>query len=335
MIPGWEGVISESHIQVDQITGSYTNSVFCVKKNLRDEKPQKVLLRVYGNGVDQLINREGELQILRMLSSVNIGPQLLGIFKNGRFEQFLDSKPLTKDDLCMAPVSRHIACRMFQLHNIVNTFPPKKDVIPEVWVNIDRWYPLACKAVESDNKEALRLLNLLKDEIPRLKSILSKVNSPIVFAHNDTQYGNILRLADESNQLVVVDFEYAGYNYRGFDIGNHFCEWSYDYNGPEPHVFHRDWFPTEDKQYNFLSAYLEAQDQELGLVTTRDQLTLQRMRVECNAFSLASHVLWGVWGIIQAAQSEISFDYRSYGIQRLQAFEDFKEGIYNQILEYF
>lgn len=35
-------------------------------------------------------------------------------------------------------------------------------------------------------------------------------------------------------KLVLIDFEYCAYNYRGFDIANHFQEWSYDYTNPEP-----------------------------------------------------------------------------------------------------
>ena len=30
-------------------------------------------------------------------------------------------------------------------------------------------------------------------------------------------------------KLVIIDFEYCSYNYRGFDVANHFCEWMYDY----------------------------------------------------------------------------------------------------------
>ncbi|CAG8543327.1 4304_t:CDS:2 [Acaulospora colombiana] len=340
MLPGWDDVTDESHIDIERVSGAFTNSVFFVTKKPRctKTKPQKVILRIYGNGIDQLVEREKELVWLRMLSTVKIGPQLLGTFKNGRIEEYYESTTLTKDDIRMAPISRHIASRMFQFHNIVKIFPPRDDANPEVWVNIDRWYPLACKIFRSsENKEALDLLNLLRDEIPRLKVMLSKIDSPIVFAHNDTQYGNILRLADGSNQLVVVDFEYAGYNYRGFDIGNHFCEWAYDYSGPDPHVLHRDWYPNEEEQLNFLEAYLETQDQESGSTkfSSKDQSLLQKMLVECNAFALASHMMWGIWGLVQSFQSEIEFDYLSYGIQRLNAFNDLKEEHYRQIKHHY
>ena len=38
-------------------------------------------------------------------------------------------------------------------------------------------------------------------------------NSPIVFSHNDFQPGNLLKLADK-DEIVLIDYEYANYNYR-------------------------------------------------------------------------------------------------------------------------
>lgn len=45
----------------------------------------------------------------------------------------------------------------------------------------------------------------------------------------ETDYENI-----SSDNLVIIDFEYCSYNYRGFDFANHFCEWVYDYSNEEP-----------------------------------------------------------------------------------------------------
>lgn len=28
------------------------------------------------------------------------------------------------------------------------------------------------------------------------------------------------------DSIQFIDYEYSCYNYRGFDIGNHFCEWA-------------------------------------------------------------------------------------------------------------
>ena len=88
------------------------------------------------------------------------------------------------------------------------------------------------------------------------REFLVSIKSPVLFCHNDLQEGNILLRLDsrESNQtepeLVVIDFEFCSYNYRGFDIANHMCEWIYDYTNDNAPYFWaaHDRFPTIEQQ---------------------------------------------------------------------------------------
>jgi thiamine kinase-like enzyme len=50
-----------------------------------------------------------------------------------------------------------------------------------------------------------------------VKATLLSLNSPVVLSHNDLLHANIMMLEDGSLQLI--DFEYGGTNYRGFDLG--------------------------------------------------------------------------------------------------------------------
>lgn len=82
---------------------------------------------------------------------------------------------------------------------------------------------------------------------------LTKLRSPVVFCHNDLQEGNILMKENETSgcrSLCLIDYEYCAYNYRGFDIANHFVEWTYDYTNPTCPYFsvNRDLFPSIDQQ---------------------------------------------------------------------------------------
>lgn len=49
-----------------------------------------------------------------------------------------------------------------------------------------------------------------------------------------------------------MQFEYGGYNYRGFDIANHFCE----HAGYEP--VYTVSYPDKAKQLHFLKEYFDA-----------------------------------------------------------------------------
>lgn len=63
----------------------------------------------------------------------------------------------------------------------------------------------------------------IEDEIQFLKDKLEQSSNPIVFAHNDLLLGNVI-YTESTNSVTFIDYEYAGYNYQAFDIGNHFAE---------------------------------------------------------------------------------------------------------------
>lgn len=86
-----------------------------------------------------MIDREAELQILRRLRRKKIGPNLLGTFINGRFEQFFHARTLTAKDLRVPQTSRQIAKRMRELHDGVELLEEERDAGPFVWQNWDKW----------------------------------------------------------------------------------------------------------------------------------------------------------------------------------------------------
>lgn len=127
------------------------------------------------------------------------------------------------------------------------------------------------------------------------------------------QYGNILKMED-TGDLVVVDFEYAGYNPRGYDLANHFCEWMYDYHGEDPASMKQHLFPTEQEQVRFLQAYLDREN-------AASSVSVKELQAETEKWVMASHLHWGLWGLVQSqVQKEIDFDYFAYSIERLDAF---------------
>lgn len=82
------------------------------------------------------------------------------------------------------------------------------------------------------------------------------MNSPLVFCHNDLQGGNILVRNDVDfsksidDSIVVIDYEFCCYNFRGFDIANHLCEWTYDYNRSDNpfYTLKEENYPSKEKQ---------------------------------------------------------------------------------------
>lgn len=316
---------------VDQVTGVYHNPF---KRTYHYKVPNKVLLRVYGPQASHLIDRDAELAVLARLSLRKIGPKLLGTFTNGRFEQFLHARPLTKEELRDPEVSVQIAKRMRELHDGIPLLDEERSKGPTVWRNLTSW---AAQARERLDALAAREPGAVKrvlgvdtvDEfyaaIDKYKAWLYKqqaltdenVKEQLVFAHNDTQYGNLLRLLpppgspllrprNEHKQIVVIDFEYSGANVRGYDIANHFAEWMSDYHADkEPHHAFEDKFPSRREQLNLIHGYVEhgcAADLEFDDDKIAQETT--QLVTQCNVWRPAVNAHWCIWGIVQAVVDE-------------------------------
>jgi thiamine kinase-like enzyme len=126
--------------------------------------------------------------------------------------------------------------------------------------------------------------------------------------------------------ILIIDFEYSGISYRGYDIGNHFCEWMADYHCDKPHELDPKRYPSKKEQLAFLSSYVaayEAHDQVTLSEDERERL-VHGLYLEANKYGLMSHVVWGLWGLLQSINSTIQFDYFAYGMQRLWMFHDLR-----------
>merc|ERR1711966_118186 len=79
---------------------------------------------------------------------------------------------------------------------------------------------------------------------------------PAAFCNNDLLGGNILR-HQATGQIQLIDFEYGGCNFRGFEIANHWNEWA---GGTQAEMNGRceyNRFPSPQQQRTFCRHYLE------------------------------------------------------------------------------
>lgn len=81
--------------------------------------------------------------------------------------------------------------------------------------------------IEEYNCETLKKYDI-RHEIEWIKKRIIEIDSPILFCHNDFHAANILVTQPNNNsdeRIVLCDFEYSGYSYRGLDFGTLFIEW--------------------------------------------------------------------------------------------------------------
>ena len=103
-----------------------------------------------------------------------------------------------------------------------------------LWDTMGKWMSNMKLILADDAHAAVKSISAgqLDAEMGWMRQYLAQLKSPVVFCHNDLQEGNILireSAHTREDRLVIIDFEYCSYNYRGFDVANHLCEWMYEY----------------------------------------------------------------------------------------------------------
>lgn len=358
-LPGAWKFLEEERFHITVIRGGLSNMLFhCSLPD--DEKclgnePRSVLLRLYGailqmscnKGENQEMQRENFFQVTSLqairrgaaamvmesvmfaiLAERSLGPKLYGILPQGRLEEFIPSRKLETNELGLPEISAEIAEKMARFHGM--SMPFNKE--PK-WLfgTMDKYLKQVLK-IKFTRESHIRKLNKflsynLPKEMDTLRSLLESTPSPVVFCHNDCQEGNVLLLEgrehSEKQKLMLIDFEYSSYNYRGFDIGNHFCEWMYDYTNEKFPFFKASFsnYPSKKQQLHFISNYMAEFQPGFENLSNEERSKIENeMLIEVNRFALASHLFWGLWSIIQAKISSIEFGYMDYATARFDAY---------------
>ncbi|KAK9410138.1 choline kinase alpha [Crotalus adamanteus] len=346
----WRG-LREDQLRITPIRGGLSNMLFQCSlpdtiETVADE-PRTILLRLYGailqmrscnKGGSGQAQKENDLQgaeavvlesvMFAILAERALGPKLYGIFPQGRLEEFIPSRKLDTEELSVPDISAEIAEKMAKFHGMKMPFNKE----PKWLFGTMEKYLNQVMRIKFTRESRVRKLNKilsynLPQEMKNLRSLLEATPSPVVFCHNDCQEGNILLLDgredSEKQKLMLIDFEYSSYNYRGFDIANHFCEWMYDYVHEKYPFFKANFmnYPTKKQQLHFITSYLSASQSGFENLSHEDKSKIEEdMLVEVNRFALASHIFWGLWSIIQAKISSIEFGYMDYALSRFDAY---------------
>ncbi|XP_054280385.1 choline/ethanolamine kinase-like [Macrosteles quadrilineatus] len=351
-LPGAWRNIQYTDLLVDRVSGGLSNLLYCCQladhvKSFEQE-PRKCLIRFYGQ-----VNRERALEtlitecmILTLLSERQQGPRLYGVFPGGRLEEYIAARSLLTKELAVPAISEGIAQNLATMHLMdvpMNKSPSR------MWNLMERWLETAEYLVEqgfSDNADwenmILKLQELdVRAEYNWLRNILKEVSSPVVFCHNDLQEGNILLRQSEdgsdppldhvtADDLVFIDYEYCSYNWRGFDMANHFLEWMYDYkNDSHPYFWARpvERHATKDQKERFVNAYLETLKNSPGY-KEKPEDTVENIMKEIEFYTLASHLFWAFWSVVSNSKMfsrEVEFDYWCYGERRFDGYFNQKQ----------
>ncbi|KAK1662144.1 hypothetical protein QYE76_050303 [Lolium multiflorum] len=305
----WGADVDPAALAVSQLKGALTNEVFRVTWPGGEGDPRKVLVRIYGQGVDVFFDRADEVRTFECMSRHGQGPRLLGRFPQGRVEEFINARTLSAPDLRDQEISVLIARKLREFHDL--DMPGPKDV--SLWQRLRRWLEEARGRCSAEEFKEFRL-DSLGGEIAELEKALSAVDRGVVFCHNDLQYGNIM-IYEETRQVTLIDYEYASFNPVAFDIANHFCEFAADYHTATPHVMDFTKYPDTDEQRRFIQTYLGSSG---GNPSDTEVETLLDSVAK---YTLASQLFWGLWGIVSGhVNKNIDFEYKEYARQRFNQY---------------
>uniref|UniRef100_A0A0D6R8Q4 Choline kinase N-terminal domain-containing protein n=1 Tax=Araucaria cunninghamii TaxID=56994 RepID=A0A0D6R8Q4_ARACU len=304
----WDGVADTKEIILKPLNGSMTNRVYeCHWRWREDNAPKKVLVRIYGHGAKLLFDRESEVRAFERMSQLGQGPRLLGRFPSGRLEEFLNARTLSAPDLRDPNISQKIAVKLHEFHNL----DIEGSSHPRLWERLSDWLENSRRLSKPGIIEEFQL-NGLQAEITKLKTAISKPGERVGFCHNDLQYGNIM-IDEKDGNITLIDYEYATYNPVAFDIANHFCEMMADYHTETPHLLHQKKYPDFAERQRFVECYLKASGNE-------DDCEVEKLIKDIDHYVLASHIHWGLWGILSANVAEIDFDYLGYARERFKLY---------------
>jgi thiamine kinase-like enzyme len=323
-----------------------------MKEQQRQAEPRTLFIRVVER--DGLyFDRKREAAIFQEINRSGQGPRLYGIEGVYRVEEFIvGSRNLLNNEMNLPETRRKVAFALANFHSLKPDSLPKIPLIENLNEAkggiLDTYHE---KVAEEERKGTLTAEEraLIKDisvlatreERNFLHGIAPDKEKSLVFSHNDLLAANIL--VKDDGELMFIDYEYATYNYRCFDIGNYINETMMDYSHPQEPFFRLrpDLEFTQKDVEDFVFHYAVfslALKRELQLETAEMHMALRNgfgparrselesidiVRHECKQLieeiksaRMMSHAYWSIWAIIFSKNPDINFDYVKYAHAR-------------------
>lgn len=288
-ILGWE---KETATATEQFTNALSNHVFLIKRGCKT-----VVLRIFGS-VDQ--STLDSVRVFELLSAAGIAPTSLGLFLNGRVEQYLvgyvaiDSLPV------MERYADGIAREMARFHDLATrALGDGGAAVESLGGRLRRWRA----EVEALDLEMDWVRDgLLKVDVEGMIGSIDGFEEAVL--HGDLQAGNIMVPKDDKSPVRLIDFEYLCSGPISFDLSNHFLEWSWsgDYSVLD---FREERWPSLAQRRRFVSAYVAARHWSGGV---------DRLLAEVDVCVRVSHFHWALWGLLEGTrrQGSATWDYTGY-----------------------
>ncbi|CAF3260125.1 unnamed protein product [Rotaria socialis] len=307
--PDW----NSSNTRLVTFTEGLTNVIVGLFDNRNpDDESKTLIIKIYGAQTESFIDRESEINAMKILSEHGVFSQRILIqFNNGIIYEYASGQTCSRENVRKENIVRLIALKLAQMHNV----PVQRAEKPYIIISLRRFIQLLdgssfdLSSIRSD-------VDAIEERIlPRLISN-AELGKDLVLCHNDLLVKNII-YNEKTATVSFIDFEYAHFNYALFDIANHFVE----YAGVDNADF--TIYPGREEQKKWLEIYFQARGMSQKIID--DDLCHL-----VDQFSALAQLMWGLWGLVQARISQLDFDYVNYAKMRLDCYENLRSKLFEK-----
>ncbi|XP_054157309.1 choline kinase alpha-like [Oppia nitens] len=290
------------------------------KSDDKQEVPQQVAVRLYGpkyfNNKDCDGNeRLTDVVIALMVSQNKLGPKIYGIFDGGQIQAFYKHKQFKVDEQKDPKLVTELFQKLARVHAL--DVPIKKchwslKEMHRFYYNFINKTELKCLV----DKLEVFIENDLKVEMDWIRGVVEKTNSPLVFTHNDFRSSNIMVLEDKNvesgEQIVLCDFEYSSYGYRGQDFGIIISEWGRTMNDIKKPLT----LPNDSTLRQIFDIYIKETERLIGKeYCEANRFTLDVIIKEAKVFALYMQIWFIVFTLGNEDQSQELFTNNDFILQ--------------------
>jgi len=152
LLPGWDA-LSDQSMEVTTVSGGITNLLVKVTP-VSASGLHPVVVRIFGANTDKIIDRAEELRKLLKLNASGFGAKVLGVFGNGRIEEFLQGRVVDLEELQLPDIQRKIAIRLAEFHSLISIAPTQECTF---WDTLADWMSQAKELKLDDPKKQAEL----------------------------------------------------------------------------------------------------------------------------------------------------------------------------------
>jgi thiamine kinase-like enzyme len=266
-VPGWEG----RKFRYRPVAGGISN----INWRVADGEGREYFLKVPGRGTEMFVSRDAANEASRLAQACGFGVEVVEFLPEEGVEIFAFAHGYRASSNLdfLRPAVRHNAVRALRAFNDSPRLALTKTVF---------------EMIEEHLAQVADVGARLPDDIAHMRRCLADAKAALIASGldlvpcmNDTLAGNFM--IDETDELLLVDFEYASNNERTYELALWFTEMG---------------FPGDIEQ-EMIEAYF-------GKIERSTEARVNVLRA-------LADMKWATWAMVQEAVSTLDFDYYKYG----------------------